>query len=122
MPITLCHAAEYAAPPRAISAPLGGRRREGSPAALLGALAAGTVLAGCAAPPADRGDLNAADMLPVRCVEKPAPGDCGHRRPAFRYDYASNTCRAITDGGCGPVRPFATLADCLQTCGARPAP
>lgn len=85
-------------------------------------LAVVVLVTGCAGPGEETWPAAAGDLLPVRCAERLTPGVCGPQRPAFWYDYASDRCRPVTDGGCGQVRPFAAMAECIQVCGARKAP
>ena len=55
------------------------------------------------------------EMLPVRCLDKPAPGRCGTPRRVYVYDYVTDRCREVEHGGCGTAA-FATLADCISIC------
>jgi hypothetical protein len=59
------------------------------------------------------------NALPVNCLDKPEPGRCGARVPAYYYDYPSNTCRAAPSGGCrGQVR-FESREACEAACVGR---
>lgn len=64
----------------------------------------------------------AADLLHVSCLQEPQRGRCGRPRPAFYYDYQSDSCRPFRQGVCDPDWPFQALRDCVNTCGGRAAP
>jgi hypothetical protein len=81
-------------------------------------LLATSLLAGCGsgAPETDSGDL-----LHVSCLERPDTGICRTPKPAFYYDYQSDSCKRFLWGGCGAREPFRTLEECVEACGAREA-
>ena len=75
------------------------------------------VLAGCGGGgdnPA--GPAAPADALHVSCLAKPDPGPCRAAKPAFYYDYPSDSCRQFMWGGCQGTVPFQTLDECLRMC------
>jgi len=74
------------------------------------------VLAGCGGAPESR----LSDQLHVSCLEKPATGVCRAAKPAFYYDYPSDSCRRFSWGGCGNKAPFQSMDQCVKTCGGRP--
>lgn len=57
-----------------------------------------------------------ADSLHVSCLEKPDPGPCRAAKPAYFYDYRSDSCRRFFWGGCQGNVPFETLEQCLKMC------
>jgi hypothetical protein len=78
--------------------------------ARLAGIAALSSLLGCSSA------FDSDNALPVHCLDKPEPGRCGARVPAYYYDYPSNTCRAASSGGCrGQVR-FDSREACEAAC------
>jgi hypothetical protein len=63
---------------------------------------------------ADNG--GAADGLHVSCLEEPDPGSCRAAKPAYYYDYKTDSCKRFLWGGCRGHVPFETLEDCLRMC------
>jgi hypothetical protein len=80
--------------------------------------AAIALLGGCGGTP----EVESSDQLHVSCLAKPDAGNCRGARPAFYYDYHTDSCRRFLYGGCGGNVPFATLEDCVKRCGGRPQP
>ncbi|MCF8015735.1 MAG: proteinase inhibitor I4 serpin [Chromatiaceae bacterium] len=78
-----------------------------------------SLLVGCAGGP-DAGDNG--DLLHVSCLQEPQLGRCSRSRPAFYYDYQSDSCRPFRQGVCDSDWPFQSLRDCVKTCGGRPSP
>jgi hypothetical protein len=88
-----------------------------SPPRFLFPLTAAVLLAGCGSSPDNGGDL-----IHVSCLAEPDRGPCGGAKPGFYYDYRSDSCKRFIHGGCGGRVPFATMEQCVETCGGRPAP
>jgi hypothetical protein len=59
------------------------------------------------------------DSIHVSCLAKPDPGPCRGSKPAYYYDYASDSCRQFLWGGCEGRVPFETLEACRNRCGGR---
>lgn len=59
------------------------------------------------------------DALHVRCLEQPDTGSCGAAKPAFYYDYSTDSCRQFLWGGCGANLPFESMEACVSACGGR---
>jgi hypothetical protein len=77
-------------------------------------------LVGCAGGGSEAGSAPA-DSLHVSCLrEPPVTGRCAQPRPAFYYDYKSDSCRPLRSAVCDPNWPFKTLKDCVKACGGRP--
>ena len=76
------------------------------------------LLGGCGGTP----EVEPSDQLHVSCLEKPDPGNCRGAKPAFYYDYQTDSCKRFLYGGCGGNVPFATMEDCVTRCGGRPQP
>ncbi|MBK1631074.1 hypothetical protein CKO31_10040 [Thiohalocapsa halophila] len=72
------------------------------------------LLAGCGGG-ADNGGA-AADGLHVSCLEEPDPGPCRAAKPAYYYDYKTDSCKRFLWGGCRGNVPFETLEQCLRRC------
>ena len=52
-----------------------------------------------------------------RCSLEPSPGLCSASITGYYFDAKKGACAEFTWGGCTVgVRPFATLAECQQTC------
>jgi hypothetical protein len=81
------------------------------------ALIVAAPLAGCGSSP-EGGD----DLIHVSCLVEPDRGPCGGATPGFYYDFRSDSCMRFMYGGCGGKVPFATMEQCVETCGGRPAP
>ncbi|MGB5733737.1 MAG: BPTI/Kunitz-type proteinase inhibitor domain-containing protein [Thiohalocapsa sp.] len=81
--------------------------------------AAVLVLSACGSSPEEAGNT---DALHVSCLEPPTTGTCRAAKPAFYYDYPSDSCKRFIWGGCGSKVPFQSLEQCVQTCGGRAAP
>ena len=62
------------------------------------------------------------DTLHVSCLEPPNTGVCGAAKPAFYYDYQSDSCKRFIWRGCGANVPFHSMDQCVKTCGGRAAP
>jgi hypothetical protein len=71
---------------------------------------------GCGSTPGNTGDL-----MHVSCLVEPDRGPCSGAKPGFYYDYRDDRCKRFIYGGCGGKVPFATLEQCVETCGGRPA-
>jgi hypothetical protein len=56
------------------------------------------------------------DSLHVSCLTKPDRGPCRAAKPAYFYDYASDSCQQFLWGGCEGRVPFETLDACLRMC------
>ncbi len=56
------------------------------------------------------------DSLHVSCLQQPDPGPCRAAKPAYFYDYRTDSCRRFIWGGCQGKVPFATLEQCLRMC------
>lgn len=76
-------------------------------------VAALALLAGCGGG-ADNG--GAADGLHVSCLEEPDPGPCRAAKPAYYYDYQTDSCERFLWGGCRGNVPFETLEQCRRMC------
>jgi hypothetical protein len=87
------------------------------PAVPGGLLAAMLLLAACGGG-ADNagGPVTPADALHVSCLTKPDPGPCRGAKPAFYYDYQSDSCKQFTWGGCQGSVPFGSLDECRRMC------
>ena len=85
---------------------------------LLTALCLAMLVAACGGTP----ESNSGDQLHVSCLEPPDTGVCRATKPAFYYDYHTDSCRRFIWGGCGGKIPFQSLDQCVKTCGGRPAP
>lgn len=83
-----------------------------APAALIAILA----LAGCGG---GGEEVVKEDELPVACVAKAQPGDCGDSIPKVYYDYRENRCKAFYWSGCGGYVPYQTLEECVKQCEGR---
>jgi hypothetical protein len=62
------------------------------------------------------------DTLHVSCLEPPNTSVCRAAKPAFYYDYQSDSCKRFNWGGCGANVPFQSMDQCVKTCGGRAAP
>lgn len=82
----------------------------------------GLLLVACAAGSGGTGAADSGDLLHVSCLQAPQPGRCSRPRPAFYYDYPSDSCRPFRPEVCDPAWPFQSIRDCVQVCGGRPAP
>jgi hypothetical protein len=81
------------------------------------ALSLAVLLAGCGGGGDNAGGPAApADALHVSCLAKPDPGPCRAAKPAFYYDYPSDSCRQFLWGGCQGSVPFQSLDACLRMC------
>lgn len=80
------------------------------------ALSVMVLLAGCGGGKDNAERPAAAEALHVSCLANPDPGPCRAAKPAFYYDYQSDSCRQFLWGGCQGNVPFATLDDCLRRC------
>jgi hypothetical protein len=60
------------------------------------------------------------NALHVSCLQRPDTGSCRAAKPAYYYDYASDSCRQFLWGGCGVNVPFRSMDDCVNACGGRP--
>jgi hypothetical protein len=78
-------------------------------------LAAPLMIGGCGGG-ADNGPDVPPDSLHVSCLSKPDPGPCRAAKPAYYYDYKTDSCRQFNWGGCGGNVPFETLEQCLEMC------
>lgn len=78
-------------------------------------LAGLALLAGCGGG-ADNGPKAPADSLHVSCLAKPDPGPCRAAKPAYYYDYKTDSCQRFIWGGCQGNVPFETLEQCLRLC------
>ncbi|WP_416274541.1 BPTI/Kunitz domain-containing protein [Lamprobacter sp.] len=105
--------------PKDAGRPLPGLRSSFYAAALPLLLLLGLSLVGCGG---GSGPRDAADLLHVGCLQQPERGRCGQPRPAFYYDYQSDSCRPFMQGVCDPDWLFQSLRDCVRICGGRPAP
>ena len=76
------------------------------------------LMAACGGSP--EGAALSSDSLPVSCLERPEAGSCRAAKPAFYYDYATDSCRQLLWGGCGGTVPFDSMEDCVSVCGGRP--
>lgn len=72
------------------------------------------LLAGCGGG-VDNGAA-APDGLHVSCLEKPDPGPCRAAKPAYYYDYKTDSCKRFLWGGCRGNVPFETLEQCHRMC------
>jgi hypothetical protein len=79
-------------------------------------LTAAVLVASCGSAP----ETAPSDGIHVSCLAEPDPGPCRAAKPGFYYDYRSDTCNRFIYGGCAGKLPFATMEECLQTCGGRP--
>ncbi len=75
-------------------------------------MTAAVYMSGCA----PTATVRSADMLPVRCLDRPRRGHCRASIPAFYYDYRTDRCRQFLYSGCGGFIPFSTLNECATTC------
>jgi hypothetical protein len=73
------------------------------------------LLAGCGGG-ADNGPDVPPDSLHVSCLAKPDPGPCRAAKPAYYYDYQTDSCKQFLWGGCQGRVPFETLEQCLRMC------
>ncbi len=76
-----------------------------------------SLLAGCGGP--ESPTRAPPDSMHVSCLAKPAPGPCRASKPAYYYDYQSDSCRQFFWGGCEGHVPFETLEACRSRCGGR---
>jgi hypothetical protein len=76
------------------------------------------LLVACGATP----ESSTGEQLHVSCLEKPDTGVCRAGKPAFYYDYPTDSCQRFVWGGCGGKVPFQSMDQCVKTCGGRPAP
>ncbi|MGB5831233.1 MAG: BPTI/Kunitz-type proteinase inhibitor domain-containing protein [Thiohalocapsa sp.] len=67
-------------------------------------------------------EVRSSDSLPVSCLEQPDTGVCRAAKPAYYYDYQSDSCKRFVWGGCGGSIPFESMDACVAACGGRPAP
>lgn len=81
---------------------------------LLALLGVALLLAGCGGG-ADNGG-GAADGLHVSCLEEPDTRPCRAAKPAYYYDYQTDSCKRFLWGGCQGNVPFETLEHCLRMC------
>jgi hypothetical protein len=65
---------------------------------------------------ADNGPGVPPDSLHVSCLAKPDPGPCRAAKPAYYYDYSTDSCKQFLWGGCQGNVPFETLEQCLRMC------
>lgn len=79
-------------------------------------------LAACGGEPKVAETADSGDLLHVSCLQAPQTGTCSRPRPAFYYDYQTDSCRPFFPGVCDPNWPFHSVRDCLQVCGGRAAP
>ncbi len=74
------------------------------------------LLAGCGGGAIDNVPDAPADSLHVSCLVRPDPGPCRAAKPAYYYDYQTDSCRQFLWGGCEGRVPFETLEQCLRMC------
>jgi hypothetical protein len=67
-------------------------------------------------------EVGGSDSLHVSCLEPPNTGLCRTAKPAYYYDYQSDSCKRFLWGGCGSKVPFQSVEACVKTCGGRAAP
>ena len=77
------------------------------------------LLSACGSSPDEAGSP---DTLHVSCLEPPNTSVCRAAKPAFYYDYQSDSCKRFIWGGCGTKVPFQSMEQCVKTCGGRAAP
>jgi len=75
------------------------------------------LIAACGSAPESGGG----DELHVRCLDKPDLGVCRPVKPAYFYDYRTDTCQRFLWGGCGGNPPFPTAEECVDACGGHVA-
>jgi hypothetical protein len=56
--------------------------------------------------------------LPVACVAKAKPGNCGGSVPKVYFDYRDNRCKTFYWSGCGGFVPYQTMEACRKECEA----
>ncbi len=61
-----------------------------------------------------------ASATDTRCTQIPDPGSCRARFPSYYFDQQSRTCKEFFWGGCGGIRPFQTMSECLVSCEKKP--
>jgi hypothetical protein len=59
--------------------------------------------------------------LPVACVAKAKPGNCGRSVPKAYFDYRDNRCKTFSWSGCGGHVPYQSLEECRKQCEPTPA-
>ncbi len=79
-------------------------------------IALSALLSACGGSP--DGAIPSSDALHVSCLARPDTGNCRAAKPAFYYDYATDSCRHFLWGGCGENLPFESMDDCISACGA----
>jgi hypothetical protein len=90
-----------------------------SPVLRASAVLSVVLLAGCGGGGKDNPDsvpAVPADALHVSCLEQPDPGPCRAAKPAYYFDYQSDSCRQFLWGGCQGNVPFESLDECLRMC------
>ncbi len=60
------------------------------------------------------------DLIHINCMRPPNPGPCDGGVAGFYFDFQTDLCRPLANGGCDGSRPFASMDACLKACGGQP--